>query len=240
MSKMRSQYMLKKKRKPSLIQTQEEREEQAKEELGKEIHSVHRKGKLKRELKDLAIFMALITAAVSGRVALQQIPSVEPIIPFAILAGLLFGIKEGAVAGSASYIISNFFVWGLQGPWTIFMALGGGLAGMLGGVAGRYVKPSVKVLVGVTLIGTILYEVLMNISGSLLGIGLIGGLMGIPLYFLTSAPFTLTHIITNLGFAAVMKPLLKLRRKPDELKVFSVSRDDGKHKHTVRMYSANE
>jgi len=230
--------MQQKRKRKGLLQKMEQ--EQVTDSLGKEIQKVNNKRKLKREFRDFAVFMALVTAAVAGRVALQHVPSVEPIIPFAILAGLLFGIKEGAVAGSAAYIISNFFVWGLQGPWTIFMALGGGIAGLFGGIAGKYVKPNLKTLVLMTLIGTVIYELIMNISGSLIGIGILGGLMAIPIYFITSVPFTLTHIFTNLGFAAVMKPLLKLRRDKDELKVLSVHSSDGKQHRSVRMYSTSE
>ena len=70
------------------------------EETAQEITELVKKEKIKDELKHLAIFASLITVGVAGRVALQFVPSVEPIIPIAVLIGLLYGAKEGFVGGN--------------------------------------------------------------------------------------------------------------------------------------------
>ena len=64
---------------------------------------------------------------------MQAVPSAEPLTFFAILAGWLFGRNKGFLAGASSLYISNFFMFGGQGPWSIFQAVGFGIAGWLGG-----------------------------------------------------------------------------------------------------------
>jgi hypothetical protein len=217
-------------------------QEQKQKELFGEITKLKREAKIRTELKSLAIFGGLLTAAVAGRVAMQWIPSVEPIIPFAVLAGLLFGAKEGFTLGGAAYIISNFFVWGLQGPWTIFQAIGAASAGLLAGVWGKMRKPNWKDIVFLSVIGTVLFECVMNVSGSLMGIGFFGafGFFTIPMYFLTSLPFSIVHIGSNMIFARALAPLLKFRRTNNEIKIISVNKlVDGKPVN-IRLYKSSE
>jgi energy-coupling factor transport system substrate-specific component len=212
-------------------------------ELLKGVAGLRQKARLREEMKSLTIFLGLLGAAVAGRVAFQWVPSVEPIIPFAVLAGLLFGMKEGFTLGGSAYVISNFFVWGLQGPWTVFQAIGAAGAGLLGGFFGKIKKPTTKDIVVLSVIGTVFFEIVMNVSGPIMGIGLLGalGLFSIPLYFLTSLPFSLTHIVSNIFFAAAISPLLKLWRKKDEFKIVSYTRiaPDGKRSN-VRMYKSED
>src|SRR3989338_1438231 len=211
------------------------------EALGKEIEGL----KTGRELKDFALFFGLLAASVLGRVALKYVPSglpsVEPIIPFAVLAGLLFGVKEGFVLGSSAYVVSNFFVPGLQGPWTVFQALGAGLAGLFGGVHRGFGKPTGKALIALTVFGTLVFELIVNVSGGLLGIGWFTGLMGLPLFFLTSLPFSAVHTLTNAGFAAFLKPLLSLRKNDEQkFSLVSLTRAVNGKRLTVRMLKSNE
>lgn len=224
------------------VKTRQLLEQEHSKELNKEINSFSnqlKKFKLKNEFKDTAILLALIASAVIGRVALQHVPSVEPIIPLAIIAGLLFGVKEGFIAGSAAYVISNFFVWGLQGPWTIFQVLGAAVPGAFGGIFKHFKKPTTKDLIILSVIGTVFYEIIMNLSGAIMGIGLLGvfSLFAIPLYFLTSLPFSLAHIGSNAVFAKLFSPLLKLKVKKNEFKVINVSHNNSDGTITnVRMY----
>ena len=224
--------------KAKTIQSQEQKQK----ELLQEIVKLKRKTKIREDLKSLAIFSSLLSAAVAGRVAMQWIPSVEPIIPFAVLAGLLFGVKEGFTLGGSAYIISNFFIWGMQGPWTIFQALGAALAGTIAGVWGKMRKPGWKDIVLLSVAGTIVFEAIMNIAGPLMGIGLFGafGLFTIPMYFITSLPFSIVHTGSNILFARALAPLLKLRRTEDELKVVSVTRIVGGKPVNIRLYKSNE
>ena len=225
-----------------LLQIQKEKQEKRKREILEEILNVIVEGKAKRELKNLTIFVTLLAGAILGRIALQAVPSVEPIIPLAVVAGLLYGMKEGFMLGGTAYVVSNFFVWGLQGPWTIFQAIGGAMAGGMAGLIGKTKKPTAKDVIIWSLIGTLFFEFLMNISGSLMGIGMLGliGLLSLPMYFLTSLPFTLTHTVSNLIFAKMFSPILKLRRQENEFKMVSVSRIASGRVDTVRLYKSRE
>jgi len=190
----------------------------------------------------MALFLALVAGATAGRVVLQFVPSVEPIIPFAVLAGLLFGAREGFALGGSAYIMSNFFIWGLQGPWTIFQALGGAVAGAGAGLFGKAKKPNWMDMVVLSVLGTVLFEIVMNVSGAFMGIGagvLSLGLLAIPLYFLTSLPFSLVHIISNAAFAFALKPLLKWR-KNHGFKAISFSRTAAGTTTSVRLYKSDE
>jgi len=213
---------------------------QKRQEILEKIAKLVRKARTKKEARDLAIFLAMLAGSIIGRVALQGVPSVEPIIPIAILAGLMFGMKEGFMLGGTAYVISNFFVWGMQGPWTIFQALAGALAGASGGFLGKFKKVGTKELVLITIAGTMLFEVIMDIAGPFMGIGMLGafGLFTLPLYIATSLPFSAVHIATNAAFAKLLSPVLKKWRRNDEFKIVSVSRSDsGKHS-AVRMYKS--
>ncbi|HLD58350.1 MAG TPA: ECF transporter S component [archaeon] len=210
-------------------------------EKAKEIQSIWQKGKIKSEAKSLAIFLGLFSLAVGGRVALQNVPSVEPIIPIAILAGLFFGMREGFALGGSAYIVSNFFVWGLQGPWTIFQAIGAAVPGIFGGAFGKIKNPKARDFVLLSIAGTVFFEITMNVSGAAMGIGLLGGfsLFTLPVYFITSAPFSIVHIISNIGFAGALSPLLKFRRKENEFEIVSISRHSPAGSSSVRVYKSN-
>jgi hypothetical protein len=224
------------------MQKQELLQKQKRDSLLQELVKEKSKAKAREELRKLAVFLGLFSAAVAGRIALQWIPSVEPIIPLAIAAGLIFGAKEGFTLGGSAYIVSNFFVWGLQGPWTIFQALGAALPGGFAGVYGKLKEVKSRDLVFLTVVGTIFFEVMMNVSGALMGIGLLGAfsLLALPLYFVTSLPFSLVHIGSNAVFAKAFSPLLKLRRKKNEFKVISFTRIAAGKRSTVRLYKSEQ
>ncbi|MFH0714322.1 MAG: hypothetical protein V1847_01105 [Candidatus Diapherotrites archaeon] len=201
-----------------------------------EMARVVQEGKHKKEARDLTIFLALLGTAIAGRVALQWVPSVEPIIPFAVLAGLLFGMKEGFMLGGSAYIISNFLVWGLQGPWTVFQAIGAAVPGAVAGVYGKVRQASVLELIGLSVLGTVFFEIMVNIGGALTIPGAFGvGIAVLPLYFLTSLPFSFIHTISNIGFAGMLHPLLKWR-KGNEFQIVSARRSARGESRDVRVY----
>ncbi|PIU21659.1 MAG: hypothetical protein COT15_01295 [Candidatus Diapherotrites archaeon CG08_land_8_20_14_0_20_34_12] len=205
----------------------------------KEIEKDVQQEKINSEIKSTAIFLALFMSAVLGRVALQFVPSVEPIIPIAILAGLLFGAKEGFSLGFFAYVVSNFFVWGLQGPWTLFQALGAGIPAAGAGLIGKVKQPTKRDFIIMSIAGTIFFEVLMNLFGSLFFYGLFLGALSLPIYFLTSLPFSIAHIAANIGFAGLFSKFLKLKNKvneDDEIKVLSVSKHTDGSTTSVRLY----
>ena len=169
--------------------------QEIKQEDEQEIIQIHIQ-KQESIQRQLILLLAFVFASTLGRAALQGIPSVEPITAFAILSGLLFGKKKGAVVGASSFYLSNFLVWGGQGPWTLFQIFGAGMAGFLGGFLKE--RRLIPVLI-VTLMATVIFELSVNMWWSL-QFGLLFGIFSIPMAFITSFPFFLIHLITNIGF----------------------------------------
>jgi len=146
--------------------------------------------------RKLLLATALTTLGIGGRIAMQFIPSVEPLTAMTIFLGFLFGPIYGFIAGVSGFYASNFLVWGGQGPWTLFMCLGAGLAGFIGGVFGKLGKKSrIKLLIA-TLIGITIYQLIITVS--------MGAMFMFPLllvYLLTSIPFAIVHLVSSIGFS---------------------------------------
>jgi len=157
----------------------------------------------------LPLMAGFVLAAALGRAALQNVPSVEPITAIAILAGMLFGKKRGVAVGASSFYLSNFLVWGGQGPWTLFQVFGAGAAGFLGGFLK---KRSTVPLLAVTVLATLIFETSVNIWWSL-QFGLLFGILSLPLAFATSMPFFLTHMLSNIGFVMGVPKFAKFIEK---------------------------
>ena len=145
------------------------------------------------KLREVLILTAFMFGAGLLRVPMQAVPSAEPITFFAILAGWLFGRKKGFLVGAGALITSNFFVFGGQGPWTIFQAAGFGIAGYMGGFLKE--KSGYVSTIIVAIIATLAFEIIMNISS--IFIFPAGALM----LFLTALPFTAIHLTSNVLFA---------------------------------------
>lgn len=149
------------------------------------------------KLEEIILVIAFITAGVLGRTLLQGFPSVEPITFFAILAGSLLGWKKGAVTGATSWYLSNFFVFGGQGPWTAVHVANGAIAGFLGGIFLQKLEPKpfhyIKTIF-IMIISTIIFEITINTMSGLLFYGII-------ISFLTAIPFIITHLASNIVFS---------------------------------------
>ena len=140
---------------------------------------------------------ALTGLGLLGRVALQGIPSVEPIVPMAIVVSFFLGYKYGLPSGMASFYLSNFLVWGGHGPWTVFQVLGTGAAALAGGFFGRLSKSRYS-LIAAAVLGTLFYELIVDLSF------LAFGFFSPFLLFILPLPFTITHIASSLGFSLVL------------------------------------
>jgi len=163
------------------------------------VHSLQRHLSLIK-LQEFLFIVTFITAGVLGRILLQGFPSIEPITFFALIAGSLFGWKKGAIAGATSWYLSNFFMFGGQGPWSIVHIANGIIAGFIGGVFLR--KPNyIKSIFAITL-ATIIFEISINVMSGIFFYGLV-------ISFITAIPFTITHILSNIGFSLLLPKVRK-------------------------------
>ena len=127
---------------------------------------------------------------------LPGLASVEPIIPLAIIAGILYGAQKGAIVGAAGYIGSNILLMSI-GSWTIPQAIGGMIAGILPALFAKK-KHSGTDLVLYAVLATVIFEILINIWGGGFEIS----------YFIESISFGMVHIVSNAFFAVLLSGML--------------------------------
>ncbi len=205
---MKQRLLLKKKKKENVSRKAKEKEEQklkpaeriALYALQKQLHIL--------KLKEYLVIITFIIGSAFLRSLMQIIPSAEPITFFAILSGWLFGKKKGFITGALAAYLSNFFMFGGQGPWTIFQAISWGFAGFLGGFIKHIIKEkdiqgnywlywlkSIFPVIFIVVFSTGVFEVIMNISWALLMP------FGVFALFLSGFPFLLIHLFSNIIFA---------------------------------------
>jgi uncharacterized membrane protein len=165
------------------------------------LHSLQRQLQLLK-MEEYLMLVTFVIGGVLGRILLQGVPSVEPITFFALLAGALFGWRKGAVTGASTWFLSNFFMFGGQGPWSLVHVFAGAFAGFLGGFLQKragYVKT-----IGLMVVATLFFEVVMNVSS-----GIFFG-FGIIVSFLSAVPFMLTHLGANIGLSLLIPKARKV------------------------------
>jgi energy-coupling factor transport system substrate-specific component len=198
---MKLELLLKKKKK-------KEAKTEAKEELMPEqrmaVHALQKQLQILK-LKEWLLIFGFIGGASLLRIPMQAVPSAEPLTFFAILAGWLFGRNKGFLTGASSLYLSNFFMFGGQGPWTPFQALGFGIAGWLGGFLRK--KASYFEIITITVIGTLAFEIIMNsFTPFIFG-------TSIFVAFALALPFIMTHLVSNLIFSLALPSAKKFIEK---------------------------
>lgn len=148
--------------------------------------------------RKIAVFTAMTASGIAGRVALQHVPSVEPIVAIAVALGFYSSARYGASSGASAFYVSNFLVWGGQGPWTLFQVLGAGAAGATGGVFSK-LSSSKASFFGSMVAGTLVYELAVNVGSVTYGIGALN-----PAYLLAAVPFGLIHLASTISFGSII------------------------------------
>jgi len=197
------------------------------------------------QLKQWLVIVGLVVGGAALRAPMQVFPSAEPITFFAILAGWLFGKKKGFITGASAAYLSNFLMFGGQGPWTIFQAFAWGLAGFLGGFI-RNIKPQknyfiywAKAIIPVLLIttlATLSFDIILNLGWALINPFSIFAL------FLSGLPFLLIHLVSNISFSLFLpfaRKFVHETGKFDEISICNsvISRIHNSNKHNRKTVS---
>ncbi|MBW2980063.1 hypothetical protein KY360_01425 [Candidatus Woesearchaeota archaeon] len=156
------------------------------------LHALQKQLQVLR-LKEWLVLIGFVFGAALLRVPMQAVPSAEPLTFFAILSGWMFGRRKGFLAGASSLYVSNFLVFGGPGPWTIFQAIGFGIAGFAGGFLRK--KSKILECLIIVAIATLIFETIMNLSSAMFFPA------SVLVLFFTAIPFTLTHLVSNSIFA---------------------------------------
>ncbi|MDO8647511.1 MAG: hypothetical protein Q7R70_03785 [Candidatus Diapherotrites archaeon] len=112
-------------------------------------------------------FLEFVALAVVLDVIFKQFPflaSIQPILPIAVLAGILYGGLRGSAVGVISAFFSTLFIGSLNFSGNLFFlqAAAGIIAGSLGGLAGKSRNPSVSEFVSLCVVAAIAFEALNN------------------------------------------------------------------------------
>ena len=200
--------------------------------------------------KNLLVLATITAVGIFGRVIFQFIPSVEPLTALAIAIGYFYGLRYGIFVGAVGFFASNFFVWGFQGPWTIFQVIGAALAATAGALVGRLpnAKNRMKTFVIALALGTIAFEIAVNIGwGLMLSIfAPVNTMMALmALSFIGALPFAVIHVASSIGFGAILyefrDKLLPVKGDEVEYKISRFWVGDGFrsfHGSTVLRYPA--
>jgi hypothetical protein len=163
---------------------------EAKHENSQTKKAKNQKPSIKRKKLRELNFIIIIAIAIVWRIALEPLPSVEPIIPLAVFVGLVYGSESGIILGLLSYPLSNIFMeGGLFGFWTIIQSISGAISG---GITSLATEISANSLIYYTFIGTLIFEILINIPDGALIIW----------------PYSIIHIISNIVFAMILSIFL--------------------------------
>lgn len=152
------------------------------------------------KLKELLLLIGFTVGAALLRVPMQVVPSAEPLLFFAVLSGWLFGKNKGFAVGAGSLYISNYFMFGGHGPWTLFQAVGFGIAGWLGGLLRK--KASYPEVIIIVLTGTLIFEIIMNAATPFMLPTALS--TTIFMAFALALPFTIVHLASNFVFALAL------------------------------------
>ncbi|MFB6203488.1 MAG: hypothetical protein ABEK01_03265 [Candidatus Nanohaloarchaea archaeon] len=145
--------------------------------------------------RNLSVTAALTASGIAGRVALQHIPSVETVLPVAVAVGFYHDWRHGAASGVSGYYVTNFLVWGGQGPWTLFQMVGAGMAGASGGLFSKLSRNG-RSLAAALATGTVLFELSVNL-GSVIYVPMAASI-GLA-YFAAAIPYGLIHLTSSIG-----------------------------------------
>ncbi|MFB6174614.1 MAG: hypothetical protein ABEJ87_01400 [Candidatus Nanohalobium sp.] len=151
-------------------------------------------------VKALTATAALTASGIIGRVALQHLPSIETVLPVAIAVGFYAGRKQGIASGLTGFYITNFLIWGGQGPWTFFQMAGAGLAALSASYMSN-ISSGKKMYFSSLVVGTAAFELVINF-GSLFFSPV--ALFSIPSYLMAAVPFALTHLVSTVGFGVTL------------------------------------
>lgn len=161
------------------------------------------------DMHRFALSYYLCGLAVISRCIFFMIPFAKPFLAIIILSSAALGPLYGFTIGSISCLVSNIFLG--QGPWTIWQAFASGVCGLLSGIVfySLKVKPSALNLCIFSFISVaFIYSPIIDFSSFLLFSPDIR-LLPLAVFFMTSIPANIIHIVSTLLFVAILSKLYR-------------------------------
>lgn len=151
--------------------------------------------------KQLFKMAGLMAAATAARVGLQALPFLEPVTLATLLAGTLWGRKKGMKFGAGIMFLSNFAVFGGNGPWTLLQCIG---MAIVGGIGAKVMLTSRKSAMVAAAMATTVYDLITN----MLWVAVVG-----PAALVSAVPVYLAHLATNVAMAASLPEIARQMSK---------------------------
>jgi len=161
--------------------------------------------------KEVALIGILAAITAASRIPFAALPNIKPCTFLIIVTGLVFGALAGAMVGSLTALVSNFFFG--QGPWTAWEMLGWAMVGMVAGYVGRkHPNFGVKEIILLGIVLGLAYNLLLDFSSWITFYRAEPSLF-LPT-FIAGIPFGILHIVGNVIFAIILGvPVLALFRR---------------------------
>lgn len=155
--------------------------------------------------KELTVLAVMIAISAAGRFLFAWLPGFKPLTAITVIAAIWLGKEVGAVVGSLSAMISNFYFG--QGPWTPFQMFAWGAIGFLAGVLAGPLKKSRLALCAFGALAGVLFSALMDIWTVLWA----DGTFNFTRYaaaLLSALPVTVEYAVSNVLFLLILaKPM---------------------------------
>lgn len=148
----------------------------------------------------LTLIAMLTSLAVAGRMALANLPNIQPVTAIIIIAGFWLGPSAGILIALLTTIVSNMLLG--MGFWTIWQIVAWSLIGIIAGIIGKYW--SKLPAWGLSIYGFIsglLYGVILSLTMRAAG-------QPFWAYYLAGLPMDINHAISNTVFILVLSPIL--------------------------------
>lgn len=172
------------------------------------------------EAREIVLIAILTALSVASRILFAELPFVKPVSAIVIISAIAFGKETGFLVGALTALLSNIYFG--QGAWTPFQMFAWGIVGFIGGMLRNtiFFKKIYGVLVYGALSG-VLFSMIMDVE-TVLVVDRSFNLSRYFAVFVTSLPYTLIYVVSNVVFLILLyKPLLKkLQRVKDKYNLF--------------------
>jgi energy-coupling factor transport system substrate-specific component len=148
----------------------------------------------------LTLIAMLASLAVAGRLALANLPNIQPVTAIIIIAGFWLGPSAGILIALLTTFVSNMLLG--MGFWTIWQIVAWSLIGIMAGVIGKYW--SKLPAWGLSIYGFIsglFYGVILSLTMRAAG-------QPFWAYYLAGLPMDINHAISNTVFILILSPVL--------------------------------
>ncbi|WP_082233958.1 ECF transporter S component [Halobacillus massiliensis] len=148
----------------------------------------------------ITLLSMLAAAAVAGRIAMANLPNIQPVTAIIIVAGFWLGPLSAVLLAGIVTFLSNMILG--MGMWSVWQIVSWSLIGLIAGLLGKYM-PSLPVW-ALSIYGFfsgLLYGLIISVTMYTIG-------QPFLVYYLAGLPMDINHAIANAVFIGLLSPVL--------------------------------